>query len=127
MYNCVPEASVLHFMTIGNDAVRVCSMTDKQLLAAINYITAKLYKDAKVISFSHPNWSNDENYMGAYTNAPILSETENLEDFYNELASPIDSSFYFVGEAYDYVNGGFMQGAHNTAVRVSDQILQNYS
>ena len=114
-------------MTIGNDAERVCSMTDKQLLAAINPVVARLYNDAKIISYSHPKWSNDPDYLGAYTNAPILSETENLEHFYTELSSPIYSSFFFAGEAYDYVNGGFMQGAYNTATRVSEEILQQFS
>ena len=114
-------------MTIGRNAERVCSMSDKQLLAAINFIITKLYKNVKIVKYSHPKWSNDPNYLGAYTNAPILSENENLEQFYAELSSSIDSTFFFAGEAYDYVNGGFMQGAFNTAVRVSDEILQNHS
>lgn len=114
-------------MTIGSEAERVCSMTDKQLLASINFIVTKLYNDAKVISYSHPKWSSDPDYQGAYTNAPILSDNENLENFYAELSSSIDSNFFFAGEAYDYVNGGFMQGAYNTAIRVSDEILQKFS
>ena len=45
-------------------------------------------------------------------------------DFYEQLGAPMnDETFFFAGEAFDYLNGGFMQGAYNTANRVVDQIL----
>ena len=71
----------------------------------------KIYaKNVRIISVSHPQWSTDPDFSGAYTNAPILPPGEDLKDFYERLAAPINGSFYFAGEAYDYVNGGFMQG-----------------
>ena len=90
---------------------------------AITFILTKVYKQKpKIISFSHPEWSIDQDYMGAYTNAPILHRGENLEQFYRDLSKPIGRLF-FAGEAYDYVNGGFMQGAYNSACHVADSIL----
>ena len=76
------------------------------------------------MNFSHPNWSVDPNFLGCYTNCPILDQTTAGMDFYEQLGAPMnDETFFFAGEAFDYLNGGFMQGAYNTANRVVDQIL----
>jgi len=118
-------SSVLHFMTIGEDAKRVCAMEKSDVEKAITFILTKVYKQKpKIISFSHPKWSIDQDYMGAYTNAPILPRGENLEHFYRDLSKPV-GRLYFAGEAYDYVNGGFMQGAYNSACQVADSILDS--
>ena len=106
-----PTKSILHFMTIGSDAKRLSCMNKTEVEQSLDYVIEKIYsKKIKIISFSHPQWSTDPDFSGAYTNAPILPPGEDLKQFYQNLAAPINESFYFAGEAYDYVNGGFMQG-----------------
>ena len=102
-------------------------MTHESLVKTVEYVCQKVYnKNVKIENISHPKWSSDENYECAYTNTPVLNHGESGKDFYSSLCSPLNNeTFHFAGEAFDYLNGGFMQGAYYSGKRAAEKLLEN--
>ena len=116
-------------MTVGQGAIDLSKMTKESVEKSLESLIFRVYgQELEVESFSLPRWSTDPNYCGCYTNTPILSEHENLESFYRNLSEPLnDETFHFAGEAYDYVNAGFMQGAYKSALRTVKTLKSKFT
>ena len=96
------------------------------LIKTVEYICQRVYNQrVKVENISHPKWSNDTLYECAYTNTPVLHRGESGKEFYTLLCSPLNNeTFHFAGEAFDYLNGGFMQGAYYSGTRAAEKLIK---
>ena len=112
------------FRTLGPDAVRLNKMDREAVKASIKFVLNNALKiQPHIINFSHPKWSQIDQFLGCYSNVALHPGLTGPE-FYAKLSTPLCDKFYLAGEAFDYNHAGYVTAAHKTGRNAAFDIIK---